>query len=235
MTDARASRAASVGAPELSFDVAGHTVTVRPEVVVIAGYTGRDAAAVRHHVDELAAEGIAPPPQVPMYWALPASVASQAPVVQALSAHSSGEVELVVVVEGEDAFVTLGSDHSDRHVERADIAAAKAVGASPLGREAWRLNDVAGRWDGIVLSSWLGDEADPYQHDRADVNVPPEALLAAVPWPNGRVPFSYLLFCGTVPTLGGLRPHTRFRGEARRADGATLELRYDVEVLALDL
>ena len=35
------------------------------EMVIVAGYTARDREAVMHHIDELAAIGIPPPPTVP--------------------------------------------------------------------------------------------------------------------------------------------------------------------------
>jgi hypothetical protein len=53
----------------LTFDVAGsgETIELTDFYAVVAGYTGRDAAAVQHHIDELAAIGVAPPPSVPMF------------------------------------------------------------------------------------------------------------------------------------------------------------------------
>ena len=52
--------------PALSFNViplqgAPAAVDVQIERVVIAGWAGRDPAAIRAHIDELAALGVAPP------------------------------------------------------------------------------------------------------------------------------------------------------------------------------
>ena len=38
---------------------------------VLCGYTGRDQAAVRKHIDELAKEGVEPPPSVPILFPKP--------------------------------------------------------------------------------------------------------------------------------------------------------------------
>lgn len=45
---------------------------------IVAGYTGRDEAKVQHHIDELAAIGVAPPPQVPMLYRMPDGAATTA-------------------------------------------------------------------------------------------------------------------------------------------------------------
>ena len=41
---------------------------VAPRQLVIAGWTGRDAAAIQHHIDELQAIGVPPPSSVPLYY-----------------------------------------------------------------------------------------------------------------------------------------------------------------------
>ena len=55
----------------MQFSIEGTTRQFDLEMVVVAGYTGRDRASVMHHIDELAAIGIPPPPTVPMYWKFP--------------------------------------------------------------------------------------------------------------------------------------------------------------------
>ena len=45
----------------LLFDVEGREVGVEVTSLVIAGWTGRNKEAVQHHIDELAAIGVAPP------------------------------------------------------------------------------------------------------------------------------------------------------------------------------
>ena len=53
----------------LSFDIgAGQTLNVQPTRLVIAGWTGRDAAGIQHHIEELAALGVPRPSTVPLYY-----------------------------------------------------------------------------------------------------------------------------------------------------------------------
>src|SRR5690606_30439461 len=56
----------------IEFDIDGTgPVAAGIERAIIAGYTGRDRASVQAHIDELAAIGIPPPPQVPMFYPIP--------------------------------------------------------------------------------------------------------------------------------------------------------------------
>ena len=63
----------------LTFTVVGtnDTVALTDFDLVVAGYTGRDEASVKKHIDELAAIGVAPPETVPAFYELPASLATQ--------------------------------------------------------------------------------------------------------------------------------------------------------------
>ena len=42
--------------------------------LVIAGWTGRDVAALNHHIEELKAIGVQPPSKVPLYYRVAASL-----------------------------------------------------------------------------------------------------------------------------------------------------------------
>ena len=54
--------------PRLTFRVDGDTLALDPDRLVVAGWTGRDAAAVEHHIEELAALGVARPSTVPVFY-----------------------------------------------------------------------------------------------------------------------------------------------------------------------
>lgn len=210
--------------------VDGAARRIDPEVLVIVGYTGADAEAVQHHIDELAAEGVAPPPRVPMYWAMPPSALTQAPAVEVPSAATSGEIELALVVDGDDVFVTAGSDHTCREAEAIDIRLSKLICPTPLAVDAWPWSDVADRWQDIELSSAavIGGERQPYQRAAAGGNRPPAELVDGIPWAAAR-PRRFVVLCGTVPAIGGIRPADRFEGAVTDpASGRTITLAYDV-------
>jgi hypothetical protein len=186
-----------------------------PDAVIIAGYTGRDREKVQHHIDELAALGIAPPPSVPAYWLQPPWLAVQADDVVVVGAQTSGEAELALVGDADELFVTLASDHTDRAAEAIDVELSKAVCPVPVATEAWPVADVDGHWDELVLRSWIadtdGDVADVrYQDDVCASLVAPLDLLSGYPY--GR-PQRFVMLTGTVAVIGDIRPSTRFRAE----------------------
>ena len=60
--------------------------------LVIAGWTGRDVAALNHHIDELKEIGVMPPSTVPLNYRVGAHLLTQAGLIQVLGTDSSGEV-----------------------------------------------------------------------------------------------------------------------------------------------
>src|SRR5437867_11860386 len=65
--------------------------------LVVAGWTGRDKAAVEHHIAELAAIGVKRPRTVPCFYRLGANLLTTAREVEVVGEDSSGEVEFVLV------------------------------------------------------------------------------------------------------------------------------------------
>ena len=70
---------------------------VEIDQLVIAGWTGRDVAALDHHIEELKAIGVQPPSKVPLYYRVAASLLTQAVSIQVLGDDTSGEVEPVLM------------------------------------------------------------------------------------------------------------------------------------------
>ena len=216
----------------MKFLIDGHEHTIDLDAVIIAGYTGRDRDAVMHHIDELAAIGVPPPASVPAYWMMPAWLATSAPVTTAAGAGSSGEVEVCLLVDGDDTYVTIASDHTDREAESVDIGLSKAICQKPVATEAWPIADIGDRWDELVLRSWITDDDGaevPYQSGPCSSLVPPPELLAGIPFER---PQRFMLLTGTVPVIGGIRPASHFRAELhdpRRR--RTIEFEYDIRSL----
>jgi hypothetical protein len=215
---------------EVSVD--GRPRTLEPAVVVVAGYTGADEAAVRRHVDELAAEGISPPPRVPMYWAMPPTALTQGPVVEVPGRFTSGEIELALVVDGDELYLAAGSDHTCRRSEAIDIRLSKLICPTPLSVDALRWSEVADHWARLQLSSTIavdGGEPEIYQSAPAGANRSPQELLEGIPWASGSPPSSFVLLCGTVPAIGGIRPADRFDGAVTDpVSGRSISVGYDV-------
>jgi 4-hydroxyphenylacetate 3-monooxygenase len=118
----------------LLFEVAGtgDTIELTDFYAVVAGYTGRDAAAVQHHIDELAAIGVAPPPQVPMFYPVEGNTLSSAAEVTVAGAKTSGEIEPLYIRHDGRYFFGIASDHTDRHIETFDIGDSKRACPKPV-------------------------------------------------------------------------------------------------------
>lgn len=197
-------------------------VTVRR--LLVAGYTGRDTAAVARHVEELAAAGVPRPPATPTCYVLDPSLVTQSPVVVVAGPDSSGEVEPVLVAAGGRLLLTVGSDHTDRALERQDVAAAKAACPKVVGTTAVDSATLADdAWDAVRLRSALADGTAYQQGTLAELLRPGDLLrqLPDVDLVDGDV-----LFLGTVPAIGGLRPSPAFTAAIELPAGPALQLAY---------
>ena len=197
-----------------------------PEALVVIGYAGRDRAAVEHHIDELAELGVPRPVSIPLFMVFPPWLMSQEPSITVAGSHTSGEVEIVVVVDGDEAFVTIGSDHTDRVLEAVDIVASKGVCPKPVATAAWAASGLDGRWEDLALRSRI--DGVVYQDGSAAANLPPLELVAAIPWASGP-PRCFVAFTGTVPVIGDIRPSAAFTAELSGPGLPSLELSYRTE------
>ena len=201
-----------------------------PEALVVIGYAGRDRAAVEHHIDELAALGVPRPASIPLFMVFPPGLITQTPTITVAGSQSSGEAEIVVVVDGDETFVTVGSDHTDRALEAVDIVASKGVCPKPVAASGWTVNAVGDRWGDLRLCSRI-DGGVVYQDGSAAANLPPLELVVAIPW-AGRPPRCFVAFTGTVPVIGDIRPSSSFHAELTGPGLPTVELDYRVEAVA---
>jgi 2-keto-4-pentenoate hydratase/2-oxohepta-3-ene-1,7-dioic acid hydratase in catechol pathway len=215
-------------------DEAGRTVQLTYERLLNAGYTGRDEAAVRAHVEELEEEGVPAPETVPALYPKPGHLLTSDDAIEVLSAETSGEAEFALFV-GEDAtYVGVGSDHTDRELERDSVPLSKAVCPNVVSDRVWRLDDCRDHWDEIELRSWtsVDGERRRYQEDTLASIKPPEALVAEAD-ERMTVPVSgTVLFSGSVATLEGILHGDRFEAELHDPVlERTLRCAYDVSVV----
>lgn len=228
----------------LSFETAEGPLTLTPRRCLIAGWTGRDAAAVAHHIEELAAIGVPRPSTTPLYYQAPAALLAQAPLgaealeIDALDLQTGGEVEPVLIDAGDRLWLTLGSDHTDRAFEATSVAHSKALCAKPIARRAWPLDRLADRLDAVTLQSWVSDDGASWTlyQDGTLAQIRPLAdLVAGAPTDaaaQGRLGPGVAMFCGTVAAIGGVRPTPWLK--LRLADPATgdaIEMRYRTRAL----
>src|SRR5439155_191128 len=78
----------------MEFLVDGVPRGIEITALVIAGWTGRDRAAVEHHIAELAAIGVKRPRVVPCFYRVGANLLTTSGEVEVAGEDSSGEVEI---------------------------------------------------------------------------------------------------------------------------------------------
>lgn len=214
---------------ELTLTLAGHAAAVVIDTTVVAGWTGRDRAAVEAHVAELAAVGVPPPSSVPVFYRVSASRLTTSSEIESTDA-STGEAEAVLLGHDGRLWVGVGSDHTDREVETYGVAVSKQMCDKPIGSELWAYEDVVEHWDQLVLRSWI-DEDILYQEETLDGLMHPRELMSVASPP---VSDGTLMFCGTFPAIGGIRPATRFRYQLEDpVRGRKLAGGYNVRALPL--
>jgi hypothetical protein len=176
----------------------------------MAGWAGRDPHAVAEHIRELAELGVKPPRQVPCCYQLAPALLTDAPELQVVGGASSGEVEVALLYAAGRLWVGVGSDHTDRALEAHGIAHAKQVCGKPIAPTLWPFEEVAGHWDQLILRSEIdeGNGLVPYQRGPVAALLHPMELrdrLFGGVWPEDGI-----VFGGTLPTIGGIRPARHF-------------------------
>lgn len=223
---------------QISFEVdhagAPRRLDVDIRNLVVAGWAGRDIAAIEHHIEELLALGVPRPSAVPLYYRIADNQLTQSSTVQVVGDASSGEVETFVFAAGGELYVSLASDHTDRKLETHSVALSKQVCAKPVGRTAWPLADVADYWDELVIRSQIEENGATvlYQEGLLASLRTPMDLIAGYAGGASLLPDGAGMTCGTVAAIGGIRPSRSFSMELfdpRR--NRMLRHRYDIEVL----
>lgn len=198
----------------LSFQTASGPLSVSIDRVIVAGWTGRDAAAVQHHIDELAALGVEPPSQVPLYYRVGAELLTEADEITVVGAENSGEAEPFVLCDTNGAlWLGLASDHTDRALETLSVAKSKQVCPKPVAPMLWQFDQIEGHLDQMLLRSEIqehdGEDWVTYQSGALSSIRPLRQLMRGMP--GGKLSPGTAMLCGTVPALGGIRPARAFR------------------------
>jgi hypothetical protein len=188
----------------LRFNVVGGT-TVHVEVINLlnGGYAGRNQQDVAAHVAELAELGVPAPATTPCVYPVAPYLAMQIDEVPVQHERTSGEAEWALVVAGprdEDVLLTVACDHTDRALEVHGVAWSKQAGPDVLGRQAWRLVDVADRIDSLTLTGWVGpgDRRQRIQHGTLAELLPPQHWLADLR-DRDLLTTGTVLLSGTIP------------------------------------
>lgn len=182
--------------------------------LVLAGWTGRDKAAMEHHIAELEALGVKRPATTPIYYRVSAARLTTDDLIEVPGADSSGEVEFVLAMQDGEMLVGVGSDHTDRKAETYGITLSKQLCEKPLATTFWPYAEVADHWDDLILRAYIrhNGSRELYQEGTLAKMLPPDELIRGHAG-EGRLAEGTMLFGGTFGAIGGIRPASRFEGE----------------------
>ncbi|UVC27853.1 DUF2848 domain-containing protein [Pantoea sp. SOD02] len=179
---------------------------------VIAGWVGRDQEAVLHHIRELEALGVPAPGAVPLFYRVATNQLSQQTQLEVVGDQTSGEAEPFVFFHRGEYWVSLISDHTDRHLETFSVALSKQACIKPVAGHAWRMSEVKAHWDQLELHAWINVNGDwvTYQQGALSSLLTPLDLLSRY-FAAGQVEEGFAMSCGTLSAIGGIRPSSEFR------------------------
>lgn len=213
--------------------------TTTPRTVLVhrsynLGSATRDAAEAVHHQEEVAKSGVRiafdiPAPRIyPIApWALTSATA-----VGVHGPRTSGEVEFLMFVDdGGEMFIGVGSDHTDRDLERTSILWSKQACPNILAPVLWHWSEVKDHWNRCEL--WSNLDGEPYQRCSVAIFRDPEELVALVRDRADVPETGFMVFSGTyVSMTGDLAFGKRWDfGLVDPVLGRSLEHGYDVERL----
>ena len=174
--------------------------------MINAGYVGRNQEEVRRHIEELAKKGIPGPKITPVLFPVIARTLVTDNEIEVYGDETSGEVEYVLLVEdAKTVYVGLGSDHSDRHLEKTDIPRCKQICPNIISGTVWSLNEIRKNWDELEIRSKViknGKEII-YQQGSLALILEPEALMEFVRSKIQAPLDGTVIYSGTLGTLTG--------------------------------
>jgi Protein of unknown function (DUF2848) len=187
---------------------------VQVDHLVIAGWTGRDKAALEKHIAELEAIGVKRPATTPIFYRASAARLTVDDSIEALGTASSGEAEFILLRHGGTLWVGTGSDHTDRDVEKYRVSVSKQMCDKPIAPAFWPYDDVAPHWDRLTLRAYVLENGKRalYQEGSVTAMLDPLALIEQFAGKEGLAEGT-LMFCGTLAAHGGIRPADIFEFE----------------------
>lgn len=179
---------------------------VQVPFVLGAGYSGRTREKVLEHIEELVKLGVPRPDTIPILFPITPDQITTTHQIYVQGEKTSGEVEYVLLQINGEWFVTVGSDHTDRELERFSVEKSKQICPNVIAQTLWPAEDVQNHWDELILRAWVTKDGRRilYQEDSLAGLLPPAELITLV---ESRVKHSLEevpIFSGTIPTLTGL-------------------------------
>ncbi len=173
------------------------TVKIEVKSLLLAGYAGRNQETVKKHIEELRKIGVPPPKKVPTVYNVSPELLINEEEIAVRSATTSGEIEYVLLLTEDQIYVTVGSDETDREIEKIDVQKSKEACPKVIAKKAWLYDEIRDHWDDIAMRAVVreGGRNIVYQETSLEALLEPEVLMETLD--AGRE--GVAIFSGTVP------------------------------------
>ena len=174
--------------------------------MVNAGYVGRNQEEVRRHIKELAEKGIPGPETTPTAYPVVCRALTTEEEIEVYENETSGEVEFVLlIVDKNEIYVALGSDHTDRHLEESDIPRSKQICPNIMTKTVWSMDEISDHWDDLLIRSTVVKEGKEilYQEGRLGSIMTPSELMAFIQSKMSEPLNNTIIYSGTLGMLTG--------------------------------
>ena len=162
------------------------------------GFTGRSRDAVKKHIDEMASVGIPPPKRTPALYHISPYLITSGDEVEVVGDKTSGEVEPVLLLSSGETYLTVGSDQTDREVERLSYPKSKQICGKIIARQIWRYADVKDHYDDLLLRCEIEKDGLTHLYQEGSVSTVMNPLDLINLYNLGEE--GTALFAGTIPT-----------------------------------
>lgn len=171
------------------------------------GRTSRNPEDIIKHLEELKKAGIKVSPGIPSYNPKIRDRITTGNEIEVLTnSKTSGEVEYVLLFTSDSSFyVTVGSDQTDRELEKSNVVLSKQICLNVISPKIWRYKDVKDHWDDIIMRAWIkkDDKRQLYQEGKLGEMLRPEELIEKVRLRVSGDLTGAVVYGGTFPIIGG--------------------------------
>ncbi|MFX1486544.1 MAG: DUF2848 family protein [Promethearchaeota archaeon] len=168
------------------------------------GFTGRNKALVLKHMEEAREIGIiCQGVSVPLVLPVSPARLTTGSTIHVEHEKTSGEVEYVILVDGSRTYVAVGSDHTDREMEKHDLKESKDAVPKIMSSTVWLYEEVEDHWDELIMRSWIRSQGNMelYQDGKLELLLKWNDLISIIKDHIGEELSGTIVFAGTIPTI----------------------------------
>ena len=164
-------------------------------------YASRNIEETRKTLNNLIKEGLPATKKNPSIFRISRYLLTQSSDFEVQGPLTGGECEVVVILDGDEIFISIGSDHCDRELHLLFFEKPKQMCPHPIASTAWPFDEVHDHWDSLRISSYvtLGDHKIQIQNSDLSCLVDLDFLLTMEEVKY--LPAPAFLFCGTTNFL----------------------------------